>query len=246
SKNGTCEPCEANCQNCSEQPDQCTSCQHHLVLYKNKCYATCPLYTYETDDYHCVACHSSCETCNGSSKNKCIGCRSGFFFFEGECRQSCPLGYNADNKRRECVSCPSGCENCTPLTCTVCQSGWSLNDRGICTVSSSNQCKKFYFNDNNICKQCHLTCESCFSSSDDSCITCRSPLLLQSNRCVNQCDVGYYSDVRNSRPICVPCLHTCKTCVSRLNCTSCQDELQLQSGECRSACAYGFVSILNA
>ncbi|XP_023247462.1 furin-like protease 2 [Copidosoma floridanum] len=84
SKNGTCEPCEANCQNCSEQPDQCTSCQHHLVLYKNKCYATCPLYTYETDDYHCVACHSSCETCNGSSKNKCIGCRSGFFFFEGQ------------------------------------------------------------------------------------------------------------------------------------------------------------------
>lgn len=43
--------------------------------------------------------------------------------------------------------------------------------------------------------------------------------------------------------MCVPCLHTCKTCVSRLNCTTCANALQLQSGECRATCAEGYEKI---
>ena len=84
-ENSTCVPCEANCASCSDRPDHCTSCEHHLVLYENKCYAACPLYTFETQDYNCVACHPSCETCNGTAANQCIGCRSGLFSFRGEC-----------------------------------------------------------------------------------------------------------------------------------------------------------------
>lgn len=87
SENNTCVPCEANCASCSDQPDYCTSCQHHLVLYEKKCFAACPLYTYETEDYNCSPCHSSCETCNGSSANQCIGCRSGYFSLKGK---KCP------------------------------------------------------------------------------------------------------------------------------------------------------------
>jgi hypothetical protein len=47
----TCVPCEPNCASCQERPDHCTSCDHHLVLHDNKCYAACPSYTYETEDY---------------------------------------------------------------------------------------------------------------------------------------------------------------------------------------------------
>ena len=46
-----CVPCESNCASCLERPDHCTSCDHHLVLHKNKCYASCPLNTYETEEY---------------------------------------------------------------------------------------------------------------------------------------------------------------------------------------------------
>lgn len=47
----TCTPCHPNCNGCQDHPDHCTSCDHHLLLYQNKCLATCPPNTYETDDY---------------------------------------------------------------------------------------------------------------------------------------------------------------------------------------------------
>lgn len=49
--NKTCVPCEANCASCTDRPDYCTSCDHHLVMHEHKCYSACPLHTYETEDY---------------------------------------------------------------------------------------------------------------------------------------------------------------------------------------------------
>ncbi|CAG2058146.1 unnamed protein product [Timema podura] len=51
SEENLCVPCAPNCASCHDQPDYCSSCEHHLVLYENRCYATCPVYTYETEDY---------------------------------------------------------------------------------------------------------------------------------------------------------------------------------------------------
>ncbi|XP_047368153.1 furin-like protease 2 isoform X1 [Vespa velutina] len=241
-ENSTCVPCEANCASCQDRPDKCTSCEHHLVMHENKCYAACPLYTYETQDYNCAPCHPSCESCNGTSENQCIACRPNLFSLDGNCRASCPAGYSADKKRRECVSCPPGCLTCVTSSCINCIEGWSLNKKGVCAPESRNRCDTAeYYNDGH-CKPCHSTCESCAGPTEDFCISCQSPLLLQGRRCVSQCDDGYYSVAQPSRPICVPCLHTCKSCVSRLNCTACQDGLQLQSGECRSSCAQGYYS----
>ncbi|XP_046836770.1 furin-like protease 2 isoform X1 [Vespa crabro] len=241
-ENSTCVPCEANCASCQDRPDKCTSCEHHLVMHENKCYAACPLYTYETQDYNCAPCHPSCESCNGTSENQCIACRPNLFSLGGNCRASCPAGYSADKKRRECVSCPPGCLTCVTSSCINCIEGWSLNKKGVCAPENRNRCDTAeYYNDGH-CKPCHSTCESCAGPTEDFCISCQSPLLLQGRRCVSQCDDGYYSVAQPSRPICVPCLHTCKSCVSRLNCTACQDGLQLQSGECRSSCAQGYYS----
>ncbi|KAL2735958.1 furin-like protease 2 isoform X1 [Vespula squamosa] len=241
-ENSTCVPCEANCASCQDRPDKCTSCEHHLVMHENKCYAACPLYTYETQDYNCAPCHPSCESCNGTSENQCIACRPNLFSLGGTCQASCPAGYSADKKRRECVSCPPGCLTCATSSCISCIEGWSLNKKGVCAPESRNRCDTAEYYDDGHCKPCHSTCESCAGPTEDFCISCQSPLLLQGRRCVSQCDDGYYSVAQPSRPICVPCLHTCKSCVSRLNCTACQDGLQLQSGECRSSCAQGYYS----
>lgn len=163
------------------------------------------------------------------------------FLLVGECRASCPTRYGADKKRRECVICPPGCTNCTSVSCTTCELGWSLNKKGLCVLESQKRCETSEFFEDGHCKPCHSTCETCAGATEDFCITCQESLMLQSRRCIAQCDVGFYSEVRSFRPLCVPCLHTCTSCVSRLNCTSCQDGLQLQSGECRTTCAYGFV-----
>ncbi|XP_033231362.1 furin-like protease 2 isoform X2 [Belonocnema kinseyi] len=241
-ENNTCVPCEANCASCQDRPDHCTSCEHHLVMHENKCYAACPLYTFETQDYNCAPCHSSCETCNGTSENQCIGCRPEYFALNGRCRNSCPVGYRGDKKRRECVPCPPGCATCASSTCLSCIPAWSLNKKGFCAPDTRSRCDSSEFYEAGHCKPCHSTCETCAGPTEDFCISCQSPLLLQGRKCVAQCDDGYYSAVQPSGPICEPCLHTCKTCVSRLNCTACQEGLQLQSGECRSSCAEGYYS----
>ena len=49
--NKTCVPCEANCGSCQDRPDYCTSCEHHLVMHEHKCFSSCPLHTYETEEY---------------------------------------------------------------------------------------------------------------------------------------------------------------------------------------------------
>lgn len=51
---GTCVACGPNCGSCDYRPDHCTSCEHHLVLHDNQCYANCPVNTYETNDYRWV------------------------------------------------------------------------------------------------------------------------------------------------------------------------------------------------
>ncbi|XP_058802575.1 furin-like protease 2 isoform X2 [Phymastichus coffea] len=244
SENSTCVPCEANCASCTEQPNHCTTCEHHLVLYNYKCHAACPIYTFESQDYNCLDCHTSCETCNGTGSNQCIGCRAGLFAFAGECRRFCPNGYAADKKRRECLACPPGCANCsTSQDCTSCYPGWSLTKTANCAPISRSRCSNFQFFDSGHCRPCHSSCESCTGPTDRFCLSCQSPLLLQGQRCVVQCDSGFFSEISpTTRPICLPCLHTCKSCISRLNCTSCQEGLQLQSGECRSTCAHGYYS----
>lgn len=48
--NNTCVPCEANCGSCQDRPDYCTLCEHNLVMHEHKCFSSCPLHTYETEE----------------------------------------------------------------------------------------------------------------------------------------------------------------------------------------------------
>ncbi|XP_049311526.1 furin-like protease 2 isoform X2 [Bactrocera dorsalis] len=237
--NKTCVPCEANCASCQDRPDYCTSCEHHLVMHEHKCYSACPLHTYETEDYNCASCHSSCATCNGSAESQCITCRSGRFAYDGKCLNNCPDGYYADKKRQECVACPIGCATCSSNGfCLTCRENWTRNKKSKCIITGSENCDESEYYDNNHCHPCHSTCETCDGPTETNCLSCPQSLLLQSSRCVSSCDDGFYMEAG----VCAKCLHTCTQCVSRMNCTACAKGLQLQSGECRTTCADGYYS----
>nr|XP_018904804.1 PREDICTED: furin-like protease 2 [Bemisia tabaci] len=235
---GTCVPCAANCGSCQDSPEFCTTCDHHLVLYKNKCYAACPVFTYETDDYRCSACHNSCETCSGPQENQCITCRSGYYALNGKCFKACPDGYYSNKKRRECMRCSPGCATCNSAGCLTCQSDFELNKKNKCVRAGGLQCKIGNYWNGSDCIKCHGTCETCFGGDEEECLTCHEPTFLEWSRCVPACSVGYYND----HATCVPCVHTCQECISRANCTVCQPPLLLQSGECRPTCAAGYYS----
>ncbi|KAL9697957.1 hypothetical protein quinque_001398 [Culex quinquefasciatus] len=208
-------------------------------MHEHKCYSACPKNTYETEDYNCADCHSSCMTCNGSSESQCILCRAGRFAHEGRCLNACPDGFFGDKKRHECMACPIGCATCSSGSiCTGCHSNWTLNKKARCIANGSNNCDESEYYENGHCHTCHSTCETCTGPTEHECLKCASPLLLQNQRCVNECDEGYYMEVG----ACAKCLHTCTQCVSRMNCTACQKGLQLQSGECRTTCADGYYS----
>uniref|UniRef100_A0A8D8XPL7 furin n=1 Tax=Cacopsylla melanoneura TaxID=428564 RepID=A0A8D8XPL7_9HEMI len=240
---GTCVPCEPNCASCQDRPDHCTACDHHLVLYGNKCLAACPDKTYETDDYRCAPCHNSCETCIGPAAKECVTCRSGYYELAGICYSSCPVTYYPDKKRRECRPCPSGCATCTSGgQCTSCLSDYELKSND-CIKSGTANCSPSQYWSGSACEKCHSTCGLCDGPAADSCLTCPDGKLLEASSCVSSCSKGFYQDKDNT---CTPCLHTCTQCVSRINCTMCTLPLVLQSGQCRATCANGYYSDLGA
>ncbi|KAJ8941052.1 hypothetical protein NQ318_006826 [Aromia moschata] len=236
----TCIPCQPNCAGCQDHPDHCTSCDHHLLLYQNRCLASCPTNTYETDDYGCAGCHESCETCTGSNSSQCISCLSGHFWHEGRCVKECPAHHYADTHQRECIECPPGCSECNKTTCISCLDDWKVNSKGRCVSQNSERCDVDQYFDSGLCKPCHSTCDSCDGPTEKACISCASPLILQGTRCVGKCEKGFFNE-RGSQ-LCEPCLHTCARCMGKTNCTECKTGLQLQSGECRTTCSPGYYS----
>ncbi|XP_056639377.1 furin-like protease 2 isoform X2 [Diorhabda sublineata] len=236
----TCIPCQPNCAGCQDRPDHCTSCDHHLLLFQNKCLASCPLSTYETDDYGCASCHESCETCSGSNSSQCVSCPYGRYWHEGRCVKECPAHHYADVQQKECIECPPGCSECNKTTCISCLDDWKVNSKGRCVSQNSDKCDVDQYYDNGLCKPCHSTCDSCDGPTEKACISCASPLILQGTKCVGKCNKGFYNE-RDSQ-ICEPCLHACERCVAKTNCTECKSGLQLQSGECATTCATGYYS----
>lgn len=79
--------------------------------------------------------------------------------------------------------------------------------------------------DGGLCKPCHSTCETCDGPTEHACVTCSNPLILQGTRCVAECEKGSYHD--KTLRTCVPCLHTCASCMSKTNCTECVGGLQV-------------------
>ncbi|XP_050443201.1 furin-like protease 2 isoform X2 [Adelges cooleyi] len=241
---GTCVACGPNCGSCEGRPDLCTSCEHHLVLHNNQCYANCPVNTYETNDYRCGACDSKCDSCTGPNPDQCITCKSGFFEHKGACHAKCPDFHYADQKRHECLACPAGCVSCNSTVCFECDEGFALNGKGRCAKNGSQQCQPGQFWTGTQCQACHGSCETCNDPSEQNCLTCRAPAMFQApGSCVDQCSVGFYPDLRfGNYATCQPCPHPCVECVSRTNCTTCHSPLLLQTGQCRTTCAPGYYS----
>ncbi|CAG2058145.1 unnamed protein product [Timema podura] len=205
----------------------------------------------------CSPCHTTCATCNGSSETQCISCRSEHLSLDGACLESCPSGYYAHRRRRECIHCPQRCATCGESGCLTCEPYWTLDRKANCVPEGSSHCDSGTLHhrgqdmqhegeklelreywEGGHCRPCHSTCEKCDGPTETNCISCSPPLLLEGSRCLATCLDGSFLD----QGVCVPCLHTCQRCVSRVNCTLCSPGLHLQSGECRTTCAHGYYS----
>jgi len=69
-----------------------------LPIYMVACHSTCPEgYVNSNEDLTCSTCHSTCDTCSGTSATECVRCHhSKYRYVDGSavsCVKSCPDGY---------------------------------------------------------------------------------------------------------------------------------------------------------
>ena len=108
-----CANCDEKCQTCIFKKDNCTSCSNDLYSFQGDCIKNCPISYFPSKEFgKCLPCHTTCNTCIGSSNNTCLSCNSNLFLFESSCVDKCPSGYYSDLNDRRCKKCHFTCQEC--------------------------------------------------------------------------------------------------------------------------------------
>ncbi|XP_071529775.1 furin-like protease 2 isoform X2 [Panulirus ornatus] len=232
--NGTCLHCGSHCTECTS-PDQCISCDHHLLLTNGSCLTNCPEGFFEMEDNRCGSCYPQCKTCVGGSSSSCASCRSNSFLHNGKCVYRCPKGTYGEQETHECLVCPTGCASCNGEFCNSCIEGWRMK-AGRC-VARPNRCNINEFAaSNGACRPCHSSCFSCIGSSESHCLQCVQNRFLFDSKCVEACPDKHYP----SQGQCLPCPHGCSTCTSYTSCSMCSQHFYLHNNQCVATCPHGF------
>ncbi|XP_024081815.1 furin-like protease 2 isoform X2 [Cimex lectularius] len=210
-----CISCQGNCASCPDGPNICSSCDHHLILHNSTCVASCPKYTYETDDYRCNPCHSSCGTCKQGGASGCVTCLDDS---PASVNGHCPLpGTRCSTPH--CVTCLSG-------VCSECAAGYLLNNAHHCYPDPKAGCKPGEYKTEKGCKPC---------VDFTNCTRCPPELNILNNTCVVSCGLGYFTD----SGWCQKCAKNCAECQGDQadQCLSCDSGYKVTpTGTCVQDC----------
>uniref|UniRef100_A0A8C6F9P2 Proprotein convertase subtilisin/kexin type 5 n=1 Tax=Monodon monoceros TaxID=40151 RepID=A0A8C6F9P2_MONMO len=131
-----------------------------------------------------------------------------------------------------------GCDGPGPDHCNDCLHYYYKlkNNTRICVSSCPSG---HYHADKKRCRKCAPSCESCFGSHGDQCLSCKYGYFLneETNSCGTHCPDGSYQDTKKN--LCRKCSENCKTCTESDNCTECREGSSLQGSRCAVACEDG-------
>lgn len=147
----------------------------------------------------------------------------------------------------ELIICDTGVQNCIECRfsqnhCTKCQSGYKLS-HGNCVLDCSGStpyilsekcvenCKRGFYLEDKICKECSVGCWLCNNSFE--CQVCNPNLPYNfEGKCYSNCiTVGRYAIDSSS---CGACSENCVNCTSQNTCTLCEENFKLEDGICKS------------
>ena len=182
----------------------CGSLYQYQINNAKKCYTTCPMDTYNYNDpktgvlqcintceagYYlntktntCYDCHTTCQTCSGSTSTTCLSCTVSYPYLTdaNQCVVSCPAGYfqyTIGGVKKCYATCPSGTFNFESVD----------NGEKSCIAV----CGSGFYVEGSYCKQCFSTCQTCSGSGNSSCLTCSKsgqyPYLTDTQQCVSTC-----------------------------------------------------------
>lgn len=170
----------------------------------------------------CVACESSCLTCQES--NACLTCIANNAVPDSiGCK--CVDGFWGAKPLtiiNACNQCLADCSSCdSSATCLTCISQFSHPVTGGCL------CDDGYWGNSSLslstsCQMCHSHCLTCSEAS--KCLVCKdsnaSPDSVSGCSCNNQFFLNSDLSVNGA---CVPCHSHCETCSAALICSTCKD-----------------------
>jgi hypothetical protein len=106
--------------------NQTCSCPNgSLIVNQEECVANCPTgYFANMKTSTCDVCNGACLTCFGIQENECLTCESMKYLLKGNCFNTCPDYYYADNgdSKMVCSKCKKNCQICLDnATCDSCE-----------------------------------------------------------------------------------------------------------------------------
>ncbi len=229
-----CLPCPHGCSSCNSD-DTCQECsaEWSFSVSSGKClpmgHSDCPTGSFSDQNSVCRDCHSSCETCKGSSAESCLTCHSNEhpLLHINSCVDVCPAStFRSDSGR--CEHCPHACRECTSAEkCTSCHSGYLLVD-GRCAAN----CDESEYMSDGSCYSCHPTCATCRGPDAAHCLSCPLGLNLAGNQCLERCPAGFTLDT--SLKSCQKCHSSCLDCFGAgpEKCKSCHPGSKLVHDSC--------------
>ncbi|KAL4454553.1 hypothetical protein ABPG74_021758 [Tetrahymena malaccensis] len=226
-----CDKCQPKCLTCSNK-STCDSCDQNLffVLDSSK-QCVCKDGYYE-DSGICKQCHYTCEKCNGPGSNNCTSCilSRNRILKQNQC--ICQDFYYDDGSNSQCQKCHYSCFACNNNQSDSCiNCGNSLKNFRVQQQQINQQsqfkcvCQEKYYDDgiNNICDQCHYSCQTC--QQKDICTKCdassfRQLQQVETNKIYCMCQIGYFEDLYKT---CQQCSQNCKSCEKQKDqCTDCR------------------------
>ncbi|KAL4512373.1 hypothetical protein ABPG72_005375 [Tetrahymena utriculariae] len=251
-----CQNCHVSCQICSDiNQFSCLTCaDSYSVLTNNDgkkiCVICSSLEQYIQQGSDCLPCDSSCKTCKSPSDlNQCLSCQNNKYLKKdnNSCTECNEDGYYKNNS--ECLKCPSGCQKCqlnySTLTCEECIAPLVRDEIQSQCIQCPTTNNSYYITNDNICKSCHQSCQTCQGGLDTKCETCFDGfnlLKLQDGgkKCII-CGEGFFKDPMGN---CHACVENCSVCDNESTCQVCKVNNSSpiyidESLQCLSSCDLG-------
>ncbi|KAL4477452.1 hypothetical protein ABPG74_002602 [Tetrahymena malaccensis] len=238
-----CEKCNIQCGECTGPfSNQCTTCDlEDGFLLATTCVQDCGDGYFPVSDpsYVCQKCHKTCKTCKSPGLNtSCTSCNNQYLTPQGQCMDTCPIGYYQDPSIYQCKQCHETCETCSDqysISCLTCRSGrYFLN--GLCVKICPSNTFPLELKG---CQPCHSSCATCNGYFPQNCLSCKLGNYLQNGTCVQTCQTGFYGN--NETGLCSQCDPFCASCFGKevFECNSCNKGYSLSGNTCGSKCPIG-------
>ncbi len=196
--NQKCFKCPTYCLKCDKDRN-CLKCEDKKILFENKCVLECPI------GYKIVLSEAklTCEKNQGfdkcdeyNEKGDCLKCTKNYFLStaDNKCSENCPEGTFANKKDNICSLCSANCITClNEKECLKCKKKFDLNLNKMCvgkcpqkTVVIDGKCVE--------CENIDKHCNMCDKDSLNKCVQCDEGFYLDSNKCVSNCNIGYFAN----------------------------------------------------